>query len=303
MKKTSATKISNDLRKVAIEADRRNVNSFRENFSLIMDFRLLMDHLDIRFNHPYRTMEQRIMFVTGGSVKVDTNSIVHDLKKNSVLVMPEDTIIELLSASDDFNAHELAFKVRSFEKCSSAQFNILRLDLSDSEGTFLEKYFQLFDGLFSMDIKVLGPLEDMCSFVMSFLYYKYNIALGSTQFISRSSKTFDEFIRQINLEAIDNREVAHYADKLGVTVRYLGALVKARSGRSAKDWINHIVVRDAKLMLDESNESIRKIAIRMGFCNATQFGTFFRKHTGMTPMEYRNGKGLPKGEAEEKINS
>jgi len=81
-------------------------------------------------------------------------------------------------------------------------------------------------------------------------------------------------------------------------VRYLGALVKACSGRSAKEWINHIVAREAKLLLKGADEKVEKVAEMLGFRNPAQFGTFFKKENGMTPMEYRNGKGIPPGEAQ-----
>jgi transcriptional regulator GlxA family with amidase domain len=54
------------------------------------------------------------------------------------------------------------------------------------------------------------------------------------------------------------------------------------------------------MLQNGSKDNLEKIAVALGFCNATQFGTFFRKQTGMTPMEYRNGKEIPLGEAKEK---
>jgi transcriptional regulator GlxA family with amidase domain len=54
------------------------------------------------------------------------------------------------------------------------------------------------------------------------------------------------------------------------------------------------------MLLNGSKDNLEKIAVALGFCNATQFGTFFNKHTGQTPMEYRNGKEIPLGEAEGK---
>ena len=70
-----------------------------------------------------------------------------------------------------------------------------------------------------------------------------------------------------------------------------------KNNRAAKEWINHIVAREAKLMLKGVDEKVEKVAEMLGFHNAAQFGTFFKKHTGQTPMEYRNGKVIPLGEA------
>ena len=279
MKDHHIIKVDNTLRDSASKADRRNVNNFRDNFSLIMDFRLLMEDIGIKVNQPYRTMEQRLLFVTGGHAVAEFNAIEMKLYKDVVILMPENCTMELLSASDDFNAHGLAFRVSD----------------SARDGEFIEKFFQLFDELFSMKIKDPKPSESLCSFVMSYLHYLYNIAYGNTPFISRKQKTFNEFIQLINMHALKHREVAYYSNLLGVSENYLSVLVKEQSSRNAKNWINHIVAREAKLLLRSSCEKMERIAIQLGFYNATQFSTFFKKQTGQTPMEYRNGTGIPEG--------
>ena len=303
MKDKHIIKVTNTVRDSAAKADRRNVNNFRDDFSLIMDFRLLMENIGITLNQPYRTMEQRLLFVTGGHAVAEFNAIRHELHKNVMILMPENCTMELLSASDDFNAHGLAFKVRDSEGYGFIQYNSLRLELSTRDGDFMEKFFQLFDELFSMKINDPKPSESLCSFVMSYLHYLYNIACGNTPFISRKQKKFNEFIQLINIHALKHREVSFYANLLGVSDNYLSVIVKEQSDRTAKSWINYIVAREARIMLRGSDEKLEMIAFQLGFCNATQFGTFFRKQTGKTPMEYRNGKGIPLGEAGEKINS
>ena len=295
MKDRHIIKVDNTLRDSASKADRRNVNNFRDDFSLIMDFRLLMEDIGIKVNHPYRTMEQRLLFVTGGHAVAEFNAIEMKLYKDVVILMPENCTMELLSASDDFNAHGLAFRVSDSENYGFIQYNPLRLELSARDGEFIEKFFQLFDELFSMKIKDPKPSESLCSFVMSYLHYLYNIAYGNAPFISRKQKTFNEFIQLINMHALKHREVAYYSNLLGVSENYLSVLVKEQSSRNAKNWINHIVAREAKLLLRSSCEKMERIAIQLGFYNATQFSTFFKKQTGQTPMEYRNGKGITKG--------
>lgn len=142
MKNTHIKEVTNDTRSVAAQYDKRKVNNYRPDFSLIMDFRLLMKDTGITLNQPYRTMEQRLLFVTGGNAVAEFNAIEYKLCKNVLILMPENCTMELLSASEDFNAHGLAFKVRGGENFGFIQYNALRMPLSDREGTFMEKYFQ-----------------------------------------------------------------------------------------------------------------------------------------------------------------
>lgn len=67
-----------------------------------MDFRLLMKDTGITLNLPYRTMEQRLLFVTGGNAVAEFNAIEYKLCKNVLILMPENCTMELLSASEDF---------------------------------------------------------------------------------------------------------------------------------------------------------------------------------------------------------
>nr|MCR5191049.1 helix-turn-helix domain-containing protein [Bacteroidales bacterium] len=69
------------------------------------------------------------------------------------------------------------------------------------------------------------------------------------------------------------------------------------------EWINKVTIDLSKIHLKEKKLSISELAHKMGFVEQNSFTRFFKKHTGQTPMEYRNGKGIPEGEAEEKINS
>lgn len=292
MKDSHIKEVTNDTRSAAAQLDKCNVNNYRPNFSLIMDFRLLMEHTGITLNQPYRTKEQRLLFVTGGHAVAEFNATQMDLEKNVVIIMPENCTMELLSASGDFNARGLAFKVRDSENFGFIQYNALKMPLSEKEGAFLEKYFQLFDELFSMSVEDDKTFESLCSFVMFYLHHKYNIIHGGNPFISRPQKMFNDFIVLVNRCAVTERSVEYYAKRLDVTPNYLSAVIKEQSNKTAKEWINHILAREARLMLRGSKDNLETIAAALGFHNAAQFGTFFKRETGMTPGEYRDSQAV-----------
>ena len=64
-----------------------------------------------------------------------------------------------------------------------------------------------------------------------------------------------------------------------------------------------MTLHTAQELLAGNSDSIKNLATKLGFEEASSFSRFFKKQTGMTPMEYRNGKGIPEGEAEEKKNN
>ena len=54
-------------------------------------------------------------------------------------------------------------------------------------------------------------------------------------------------------------------------------------------------IHTAQEMLKDDSLAISEISDRMGFRNPSSFTRFFKKHTGQTPMEYRNGTGITEG--------
>lgn len=84
------------------------------------------------------------------------------------------------------------------------------------------------------------------------------------------------------------RRVKWYADKLGVTPKYLTTVTKRLSGRSVSEWIDEAVLADIRRRMIHTEESMKGLAVSVGFDNPAFFGKYVRRHTGMTPMQLRN---------------
>lgn len=99
------------------------------------------------------------------------------------------------------------------------------------------------------------------------LYYRF------TQLVTRFYRT--------------SRSVAFYADKLYVSPKYLGSVVKSVSGKTANRWIDEYVTKEAGKMLRITSRSIREVADTLNFADASFFTKYFKKNAGITPKEYR----------------
>jgi len=88
----------------------------------------------------------------------------------------------------------------------------------------------------------------------------------------------------------EHHEVAFYAEKMFITPKYLSTVIKEVSGRSAKDWIIEYIMLEIKLLLKYSALNIQEITVRTNFSNQASLGRFFKKHTGMSPSEYKKEK-------------
>lgn len=104
---------------------------------------------------------------------------------------------------------------------------------------------------------------------------------------SRKEDLFERFIRAISESYKEERSVSYYADKLFLTAKHLSTVVKEVSGRTAGEWIDSLVILEAKALLKSSELSIQEIADELHFANQSFFGKYFKHHTGMSPKEYR----------------
>ena len=89
-----------------------------------------------------------------------------------------------------------------------------------------------------------------------------------------------------------HRQIAFYADRLNMTADRLNDLVKRATGVTAGHLIRQRVLTEAKRELVFSNRAIHDIAYDLGFSDPSHFARFFRKQTGMTPQDFRQGRGV-----------
>lgn len=90
--------------------------------------------------------------------------------------------------------------------------------------------------------------------------------------------------------ARQEKQVGFYADKLATSPQYLSMVVKELTGETAYDWIAKYLMLRLKNLLRDSNLGIKEIVYRMGFADHSSMSKFFRKHTGMSPTDYRAGQ-------------
>ena len=106
---------------------------------------------------------------------------------------------------------------------------------------------------------------------------------------NRKDEITSEFVRLIAQNFKEQHEVAFYADKLRMTAGNLSRTIASASKKSPMQWISGTLLNEAKILLRKPDATIKQVADELNFGDQSSFGKFFRKHTGMTPVEYKNG--------------
>ncbi len=85
-------------------------------------------------------------------------------------------------------------------------------------------------------------------------------------------------------------KLADLAERLELSPHHLSQIINEKLGQNFFDFINQHRVAEAQQWLDDpakQHYTILSIALDVGFNNKASFNTAFKKHTGMTPSQFR----------------
>ena len=104
---------------------------------------------------------------------------------------------------------------------------------------------------------------------------------------SRKTLQIEKFRALVDENYKKHWPIQSYAEQLGITPGQLSRLCREVLGVSSLDVINARLVQEAQRVLVYTGHSVKQLAYVLGFADETYFGRFFRKHTGLSPREFR----------------
>lgn len=120
--------------------------------------------------------------------------------------------------------------------------------------------------------------------------YLHSQVVYAVEPTDRGHRPADLFNRLMTLIATDHRTahgVAHYADRLAVSTRYLSTVTQKVVQKSPKQVIDDYLIHEATILLAATRLSIGEIAARLGFTSTAAFSSFFAARQGHSPIAHR----------------
>ncbi len=99
---------------------------------------------------------------------------------------------------------------------------------------------------------------------------------------------FNRFIQLLNEHCEQHRDMDFYANELCLNKQYLGSVIAEVSHRKASSWIEEAVITRAKVLLRHDDVTVNEISEKLSFSEPSNLTRYFKRATGMTPLEYRN---------------
>ena len=114
--------------------------------------------------------------------------------------------------------------------------------------------------------------------------------LDKGQKLSQGKVLFNKFISLIASSEVKRQPITSYASQLAITPKYLTMLCLKYSNKTASEWVVQYTIEEIRFYLKSSNLSIKEISAKLGFSNMSHFGSYVRKHLGVSPSDFRHGK-------------
>lgn len=102
-----------------------------------------------------------------------------------------------------------------------------------------------------------------------------------------SSSLVRQFKQLVSEYFITEHGVHDYAKRMGITTSHLKDTVKAITGSAPGSIIRQQLIVEAKRLLAHSNVTVAEIGYCLNFEDASYFGRFFKRETGMSPIAFR----------------
>ena len=256
--------------------------------------------LSLYTNYPVRLKCEIFVLCIDGEIEASINLNKVKVKARDVITLTPGSIFQIDRIEGNLKIYFLGFSSSFVEQKENSHimldtmYMILGrpiLTLSEGGTKLLEEYFNVMIHTYlhfeeSSILRSIAPnMFTNIHTVISILYKKNT---NDKRPISKSEQICRSFTQLVLQHYSQNRSVAWYAEKLGITHAYLCTTVKQTVGKTCVDVISSMVIMDAKSQLKSTDLSIQQISDSLNFANMSFFGKYFKRYVGMSPLEYRN---------------
>ena len=259
---------------------------------------LITDELNPSDHSPYsphRLNFYAILIITHGEVHHIVDFKTHTMKNGDVMVISKGQI-HAFEEGVEYKGYLVVFS-ESFMQKYMAQSSIARIN--HLYNYFLKQeiinnpdYNQTLFNKLKEELKSdSSSLPNIIAALLMVYLLKLNDKNTCLKTVCADNK-YLEYFNQFKLLVEQNysrtRDAKVYASDIAISYQHLNDVCKTIVKTTAKSFIDNYVILEAKRMLVSTPLSVKEIAFCLGFDEPTNFLKYFKKHTSLTPVEFRS---------------
>jgi AraC family transcriptional regulator, transcriptional activator of pobA len=251
---------------------------------------------------PYRSDYYGIGIVTEGEGTFKVNLESYKVQKNSAISVAPETIKQWLHRSENLKTITVFFtkdfiapflsnphwldELSFFSNTNAAVFQLNEAEFDLIQNS-LEKIKTKTESSGSFKKEIMVHLLQATLLEYFEIYETKDSEPHLYKTPSRAQKIASDFKNLVNKHSLYQRKLAFYADKLALTTKHLTETIKLETGKTAGEWIDEMVLLEAKILLHKPEYTIAQIADILSFADQSAFGKFFKNLEGQSPKNYR----------------
>lgn len=263
---------------------------------------LIADHFDVKRVFPpyFRTAMPVCIFLKKGYLRGRCNLMDIEAKAPCMSILLPNQILEFTESSDDLEGMIVLMSARFTERLNiKVDFDMMQTFQSQRVIPLNEEALATMLQFCEM-VKRLSQFPDHPFLMETAVNLTRAFFFGAGYFFhqrpetvthSRGEQLVDRFLKLVQMHCRKERQLDFYAQELCISSKYLAATVKTVTGKTAGDWIEDYVMLEAKAMLTNTDMTISQISDHLHFPDTSTFGKYFRRHTGLSPKEFKKQSG------------
>lgn len=260
-------------------------------------------------DHPLRMRDGIYIAVVSGTATLNTGAETYHLVPQMELSFISGSLGQCSDRSDDFKVRLFTYTPELLAK-TTLQIDHIYFEYNETHPTYIHTpdprsqrtwneimlWMDMAKMLFGNDNYPKFREQQEENFLQSFWMWVFDTIqerIDTKNNFTGTQLIAHRFISMVKNSAATHHRVDYYAQQLNISQRYLNRIVwRHTRGRTPKQVIDAQLVAEIKELLIDSTLSATQIAERLNFPDQSYLSRFFRRHTGLSPAQYRSSRSL-----------
>lgn len=245
---------------------------------------------------PYRTSFYNLVFVTKGKGIHEVDFLEYPIKTGELLMISRNRVHRyrnfdhlegyLIMFTEGFMCEFLSNQTSEVKELFKLSYLNPHIDSLDLHTETLIPLLNMLHNMYKTSYEFVDN-RVIASAFNTFIQIISNSRLGEGISRYKKNETFVKFTELVEKNIDNIKTVNEYADMMYTSKKTVNLMTRKAIDMSAKQYIIQQLILKIRLKLSFEQNSINEVAYELGFTDPSNMTRFFKKHTGITPNEFR----------------